>query len=76
MIWEIRDKLEGHLSKGELKDLLGANGQAIPKGESCVCLPLQLYYTYCLQCISSSLLYLLLTVYLFIFCLLILYLSS
>ena len=37
MIWKIRDKLEAHLTKGELKDLLDANGQAIPKGESCVC---------------------------------------
>ncbi|XP_003385071.1 PREDICTED: poly [ADP-ribose] polymerase 1-like [Amphimedon queenslandica] len=36
MIWKIRDKLESHLTKGELKDLLDANGQAIPKGESCI----------------------------------------
>ena len=50
MIWKVRDQLEANLSKGELKDLLDANSQAVPKGESGVSVteqlfPPHIYYT-------------------------------
>ena len=51
MIWKVRDQLEANLSKGELKDLLDANGQAVPKGESGV--GVHVYYT----CSAPPLLY-------------------
>ena len=51
MIWKVRDQLEANLSKGELKDLLDANSQSVPKGESGVSVTEQLFP------LSSRLLY-------------------
>ena len=33
-VWKVRDKLQAELSTQELKQLLEANGQTIPSGES------------------------------------------
>ena len=40
VVWGIRDQLYKHVPNNDLKDLLESNDQAIPSGESKVCIML------------------------------------